>query len=94
MLIQSLEAALAIVPNPPPAAPAEVSARAATVIGFAKWASIISALIVLAGSGVMLFAGERNMGGGLSPELKSKLGQVVVVLLIAGASTQIVQFFL
>lgn len=92
MLMQALDVIAQAIPNPPPAAPADLAAKAATAIGLVKWISIISALAVLAGAGTMLLAGERGHGGGISPDLKSKLGSVVVVLLIVGASTQIVQF--
>ncbi len=89
---QVLQGFVEVVPNPPPSAPGDLQSRAATIVGLAKWISLICALAILAGSGALLFAGERGMGSGISPELKSKLGMVVVVLLIVGASTQIVQF--
>lgn len=92
MFMQTLAEFPAAIPNPPPAAPGELATKAATAIGLVKWISIISALAVLAGAGTMLFAAERGHGGGISPDLKAKLGSVVVVLLIVGASTQIVQF--
>jgi hypothetical protein len=92
MLMHTLDLVAQAIPNPPPAAPADLSSKAATAIGLVKWISIISALAVLAGAGTLLFAGEKGYGGGISPDLKSKLGSVVVVLLIVGASTQIVQF--
>jgi hypothetical protein len=92
MLIQAVDLVAQAIPNPPPAAPGDLASKAATAIGLVKWISIISALAVLAGAGTLLFAGERGYGGGISPDLKSKLGSVVVVLLIVGASTQIVQF--
>jgi hypothetical protein len=89
---QLIEVVAQAIPNPPPAAPADLASKAAIAIGLVKWISIISALAVLAGAGTLLFAGERGYGGGISPDLKSKLGSVIVVLLIVGASTQIVEF--
>ena len=63
-----------------------------TVLGLAKWVSLMSALGVLLGAGMLLFAAERGHGSGLSPQLKSTLGGVAVVLVIVGSAAQIVEF--
>ena len=81
-----------VVPDPAPSAPAEFAAKVSTAISWAKWASLAIVMLVLSGSGGLLFAESRGMGSGISPELKSKLGAVVVVLIIVGSAAQIIQF--
>jgi len=80
------------IPNPSPSAPAEFAAKVSTAISWAKWASLAIVMAVLSGSGVLLFAESRGAGAGISPELKSKLGAVVVVLIIVGSAAQIITF--
>lgn len=81
-----------MIPNPPPVPPAGVAEKVNKVLGLIKWGSLMAALAVLFGAGGLLFASERGHGSGLSPQLKSTLGSVMVVLVIVGAATQIVQF--
>lgn len=93
MLIQTaLNLVEQAIPNPSPSAPAEFAAKVSTAIGWAKWISLAIVMAVLSGSGALLFAESRGAGGGISPELKSKLGQVVVVLVIVASASQIITF--
>jgi hypothetical protein len=80
------------IPNPSPSAPAAFADKVSTAISWAKWASLAIVMAVLSGSGAMLFAESRGAGSGISPELKSKLGAVVVVLIIVGSASQIITF--
>jgi hypothetical protein len=81
------------IPNPPPNAPAELEAGASTAIGLVKWGSLIAVGLTLAGIGGTLFAAEHGHGSGISPQMKSRLGSVVLVLIIVAAGASIVDFF-
>ena len=80
------------IPDPAPSAPAGVADKVNTVLSLVKWASLMASLAVLLGSGALLFAGERGHGGGMSPQLKSTIGSVLVVLIIVGSASQLVQW--
>lgn len=93
MLFQAaLEVLEQAIPDPAPSAPAEFAAKVSTAIGWAKWGSLAIVMLVLSGAGVLLFAESRGAGSGISPDLKSKLGSVVVVLIIVGSAAQIITF--
>ena len=80
------------IPDPAPSAPPALADKVYAVLGIVKWGSLMAALAVLLGAGVALFAGERGHGSGLSPQLKSLVGSVFVVLVLVGAASQIVSF--
>jgi hypothetical protein len=94
MLFQTVADVVAqAIPDPAPSAPGRFVEKWSLVIAVVKWISLGIAMVVLSGSGAFLFAESRGMGSGVSPELKSKLGQVVLVLVIVGSAAQIIQFF-
>ena len=80
------------VTDPPAAAPAELKAKTNVVLGLIKWGSLIGILGLLLASGMVVLAGDRGYGGGMSPELKSSVMKAVVALVIVGAAAQIVNF--
>lgn len=80
------------IPDPSPSAPAEFAAKVSTAIAWAKWGSLAVVMLVLSGAGFLLFAESRGAGSGISPDLKSKLGSVVIVLIIVGSAAQIITF--
>ena len=90
--VRMIHMLLSSIPDPAPSAPAEVAAKVTTVLGLVKWTSLMAALAVLLGSGALLFAAERGHGGGMSPQLKSTLGSVLVVLIVVGSASQLVQW--
>jgi hypothetical protein len=92
LLVRMVIDLLASIPDPPPSAPAAMQAKVATALGLVKWVSLMAALGVLLGAGALLFAAERGHGSGLSPQLKSTLGAVCVVLIIVGSAAQLVEF--
>jgi len=87
--IEFLEQAI---PDPAPSAPGAFAEKVATAIAWAKWGSLAVVMLVLSGAGFLLFAESRGAGSGISPDLKSKLGSVVIVLIIVGSAAQIITF--
>ena len=83
---------VAVVPDPPAQAPAELKAKTATVLGMVKWGSLVAVLGLLLAAGMISLAGDRGYGGGMSPELKSSVMKAVVALVIVGSAAQIVTF--
>ena len=79
------------IPDPAPSAPAEFAAKASTAISWVKWGSLAVVMAVLSGAGFLILSENRG-GSGMSGEMKSKLGQVVVVLIVVGSAAQIIQF--
>ena len=67
-------------------------AKTDVVLGLIKWASLIGVLGLLLASGMVVLAGDRGYGGGMSPELKSSMMKAVVALVIVGSAAQIVNF--
>ena len=78
--------------DPTADAPEALKTKVNTALGLVKWASIIAIGAVLLASGLMVWAGDRGYGGGLSPELKSKLMSAMIALVIVGSASQIVNF--
>ncbi len=80
------------VTDPDANAPAELKERVETALGLIKWGSLMAVLGILLASGGMVVAGDRGYGGGISPELKSKLMGSGVALVIIGSAAAIVDF--
>jgi hypothetical protein len=80
------------VSDPTASAPAGLMAKTDVVLGLIKWASLIGVLGLLLASGMVVLAGDRGYGGGMSPELKSSMIKAVVALVIVGSAAQIVNF--
>lgn len=80
------------IPNPPPAAPAEVASKASTVVGFVKWGSLIVSLIGLAGFGMLALAADRGGMGSHSADIKERFGKIVVLIIVTVTSTSIITF--
>ena len=85
---------IAALPNPDPVAPADVQAKVANVLGFLKWASLVSAIGALLGFGLMVWASDRAGHGGASAELKEKFGKVILAVIIVSTATSVVTFVL
>lgn len=80
------------IPNPPANAPTELRNKVNTALGLIKWASLMAVLAILLAAGTMVVAGDRGFGGGISPELKSKMIAAGIALVIIGSASQIVTF--
>lgn len=92
MLFQfALEVVEQAIPDPAPSAPAEFAAKFGTVISFVKWVSLGVVMAVLSGAGLMIL-GENRGGSGISPEMKGRMGAVIVVLVVVGSGAQIIAF--
>ena len=84
MLFQTaLQVLKQAIPDPAPSAPAEFAMEASTAISSVKWASLAVVMAVLSGAGFLILSENRG-GSGMSGEIKSKLGQGVVVLIVVG----------
>ena len=79
------------IPDPAPSAPADFADKAATAIAWVKWGSLAVIMAVLSGAGFMILAENRG-GSGMSPEMKGRLGTVIVALIIVGSAAQIITF--
>jgi hypothetical protein len=80
------------VTDPNAQAPAGLESKANLVLGLVKWGSLIGVLALLLASGMIVLAGDRGYGGGMSPELKSSMIKGVVALVIVASASQIVNF--
>jgi hypothetical protein len=80
------------IPNPQPSAPAELSAKAATVVGLIKWGSLMAGLAGLAAFGMLALAADRGGMGSQAADMKERLGKIIVALVVVMTSTSIVTF--
>jgi hypothetical protein len=78
------------VSDPTASAPPWLKAKAVLVLDVIKWASLIGVLGLLVASSMIVLAGNRGYGGGMSPELKSRMINAVTALVIVGFAAQIV----
>lgn len=85
--------ALTSIPNPAPAAPPGVSAKAARAIGFIKWGSLMAALAGLAAFGMLALAADRGGMGSQSADMKERLGKIIIALVVVMTSTSLVAYF-
>lgn len=83
---------IAAIPDPKPAAPAELTAKASTVVGLIKWFSLMAGLTGLAGFGLLALAADRGGMGSQAADMKERLGKIIVALVVVMTSTSIVTF--
>jgi hypothetical protein len=83
---------LAQVADPTAAAPAGLAQKVNLVLGIVKWASLMGVLGLFLAGGLVIFAGDRGYGGGMSPELKSTVIKGGLALVLVASAAQIVNF--
>jgi hypothetical protein len=80
------------VTDPTASAPDGLAQKVNLVLGIVKWASLMGVLGLFLASGMVIFAGDRGYGGGMSPELKSSVIKGALALVLVASAAQIVNF--
>lgn len=75
-------AALPQVQDVSPVAPPGVGDKANVVFGWGMWLSVSAAFLVLLTVGLYSFAGDRGYGGGVPPQIMSRVTTACVVVII------------
>lgn len=81
-----------IPPDPVPDAPAEVKARANTLLGFIKWGSLIAVVGGLLAFGMLTAAAERGGYGSGASEMKERFGKLLVGGVVTVSAVSIASF--
>lgn len=81
-----------IPPDPTPDAPAEVKARANTLLGFIKWGSLIAVVGGLLAFGMLTAAAERGGYGSGASEMKERFGKLLVGGVVTVSAVSIASF--
>lgn len=92
MYVELIIVSSGVVTDPTAAAPPGLATKVATVLGMVKWASLMGVLGLFLASGLVMFAGDRGYGGGMSPELKSSVMKGFLALVIVGSAAALVNF--
>jgi hypothetical protein len=94
-VIQTVHVLLAApLPNPEPAAPADLSDKVNTVLGLIKWASLITGVAALMGFGFLVWAADHGGYGSQGAEMKERFGKVILGLVVTMSATSIVSFII
>lgn len=81
-----------IPPDPVPDAPAEVKARANTLLGFIKWGSLIAVVGGLLAFGMLTAAAERGGYGSGAADMKERFGKLLVGGVVTVSAVSIASF--